>query len=287
LGLMFYFTGNACKNGHFSKHYASSGKCVECYTIGGGPNPDAVARRQAKASGLKFFTPIKPCSNGHTCPRYTSCGACPMCRIEGRKTENYPGVQCSVEGCGRRREQGGYCPKHYVMWKNHGDPLKPPSRVSGAAMAWLETHKHYDGTDCLIWPFGSQGKHKSGAPGYGQAVLNGKNIGAHVLMCVLAHGEKPFEGSIVAHTCGKGHLGCVAPNHLKWSTYAGNSADRYSHGTVPFGESCINAKLTNGDVRRIRSLQGKMGSGEIAKMFGVGVTTVKRIHNRQTWRHLG
>src|SRR4051812_5022165 len=29
---------------------------------------------------------------------------------------------CAAEGC-ELRASGKYCPKHYVMWKRHGDPL--------------------------------------------------------------------------------------------------------------------------------------------------------------------
>ena len=245
-----------------------------------------MTRKEAMALGLKSYCTGKECSRGHISNRYTSNGKCIDCQYEIRKSDNYHGVQCLADGCTKRREQKGYCPKHYVMWKKHGDPLTPPSRVKGAALEWLEKHKDYDGEACLIWPFGSAGRHRSGAVGYGQATHEGENIMAHVLMCTLAHGERPADKPIAAHICGKGHTGCVAPNHLKWATYAENTADCINHGTFARGESSPNAKIAADDVLMIRSLKGKIPVRKVADDFGISATQVKRIMNRQTWTHI-
>lgn len=31
---------------------------------------------------------------------------------------------CSVEGCNNKVDSRGFCKKHYVRWRRHGDPLK-------------------------------------------------------------------------------------------------------------------------------------------------------------------
>lgn len=248
--------------------------------------PVVMTRKEAMALGLKSYCTGKECPRGHISNRYTSNGKCISCHYEIRKSDNYHGVQCLADGCTKRREQKGYCPKHYAMWKKHGDPLTPPSRVKGAGVEWLENHKNYDGDDCLIWPFGSAGIRKDGSPGYGQAVVDGENIGAHVLMCKLAHGERPPDKPLAAHTCGKGHLGCVSPKHLKWATYAENTADCINHGTFARGETSPNAKLTVDDIRTIRNLKGRVPTRKVAEQFGIGSSQVKRIMNRETWKHI-
>ena len=37
---------------------------------------------------------------------------------------------CSIESCGNRHDSNGYCGKHNMMWKRHGDPLYVPVHVT-------------------------------------------------------------------------------------------------------------------------------------------------------------
>lgn len=41
---------------------------------------------------------------------------------------------CSVEGCDKSSFCRGWCRKHYVRWKKHGDPLKSPIRGSNVVL---------------------------------------------------------------------------------------------------------------------------------------------------------
>lgn len=50
-------------------------------------------------------------------------------------------------------------------------------------------------------------------------------------MCQKAHGDPPSPKHDAAHSCGRGHEGCVNPNHLSWKTKKQNQADRITHGT--------------------------------------------------------
>lgn len=72
---------------------------------------------------------------------------------------------------------------------------------------------------------------------------------------------------------------------------------RYRHSNAPKGEAHSKAKLTEQDVREMRSLFGdseyRKGFGsiyaiceEIAKAYGVHVTTVYKIVHGQSWRHV-
>jgi len=81
-------------------------------------------------------------------------------------------------------------------------------RGNGKCLAWLKERVAYDGEECLIWPF--SGNHQ----GYGHLGYFGKVVKAHRLMCILAHGEPPTPEHHAAHSCGRGHLGCVHPGHL-------------------------------------------------------------------------
>ena len=37
---------------------------------------------------------------------------------------------CSIESCGNKHDSNGYCGKHNMMWKRHGDPLYVPVHVT-------------------------------------------------------------------------------------------------------------------------------------------------------------
>lgn len=248
--------------------------------------PTIISRSEAKAANLQYYFTGLPCRrNGHIAERYVLAGNCVACK---RKSPKDPSTKkCSVEGCEKNKDTKGFCPKHYNMWKKYGDPLKTPQWDFGAGVRWLEEYKNYDGDDCLIWPFGSCGRPRiSGAKGYGQSTLNGKNLGAHVHMAILVYGDRRSEGYIVAHACGKGHEGCCAPRHLRWSTHKENTADRYLHGTVPFGSFHPLARLTEEDVREIRRMKGVVSATRLAEKFGVGKTTVNNVLHRRTWCHV-
>lgn len=186
---------------------------------------------------------------------------------------------CSVDGCDQKHFGRGFCSKHWKRWKRHGDPLGggPPY---GTILKWIVEHVDHQGDECLIIPFGR-------APnGYGRVQWNGKVELAHRVMCLLAHGEPPTPKHIVAHNCGMGDKGCCNPRHLRYATMVENKADQILHGTAPRGERNGHAKLTESDVRQIRSLNGKMLHREIAAMFGVSRIAVGDIINRRRWTWL-
>lgn len=85
-------------------------------------------------------------------------------------------------------------------------------RGEGKTIKWLRAHTDYSHDWCLIWPFVSK------LHGYGQFGYLGKNYYAHRFMCELAHGPAPSPLHEAAHSCGRGHEGCVNPQHLSWKT---------------------------------------------------------------------
>jgi len=147
------------------------------------------------------------------------------------------------------------------------------TKGNGRAYRWIVDHANHVGDDCLIWPFG-------GNNGYGTFSLNGKQYYAHRFMCELVHGPAPEGNYHAAHSCGRGHLGCVHPHHLSWKTVSQNQFDRAQHGTQNAGKY---GKLTDKQAAEIRALRGAMPQREIAAMFGVSRSTISWVMTGKTW----
>jgi len=134
---------------------------------------------------------------------------------------------CAFPGCPNPKSPKagkGLCNSHY--WQLHkGRDLTPLAYRRDQCEPWLLEHVNHDGEECLTWPF------SPGANGYGQVRYKGRMYVASRLMCILAHGEQPTPEHETAHSCGKGHQGCVNPKHLRWATHAENEADKLIHGT--------------------------------------------------------
>lgn len=69
-------------------------------------------------------------------------------------------------------------------------------------------------------------------------------------------------------------------NNLEITTYSGNISHAYENGLRKVGESHYRAKLSNAQVNDIRNLKIKRGGRkEVAKFYGVSVTTINDIVN--------
>lgn len=185
---------------------------------------------------------------------------------------------CSIPDCGKRHSGLGYCTTHLHRFRLYGDPTAGGT-FRGAAAKWLADHQFYEGDDCLSWPFGAHEK------GRGGVRFNGVPMGAHRAMCIIAHGPAPIGRNEAAHSCGNGHLGCVNPRHIRWSSSKENRADASRHGTIR-GERAPTAILTETDVRSIRMMKGKLTHGEIAAQYGVARETIAGLLAGRTWAWL-
>jgi hypothetical protein len=185
---------------------------------------------------------------------------------------------CSIDECGQEVVAKCLCNRHYKRLKRHGHPMGGRTD-QGAPLKFLTGLVGFEGSECVTWPFGER------ANGYGLITYRGVNMNASRAICILAHGE-PRAGLVAAHSCGKGHLGCVNPNHIRWATIAENNQDTLSHGTKPIGEAFAGAVLTEKQVKEIRALKGKMKQREIGERFGVGQSYVSLIHLRKIWKHV-
>ena len=193
---------------------------------------------------------------------------------------------CSVASCDRSAHytaggRGGLCSTHYKRKLKNGDE-NIVGRRSSPALDWLRAHVSHPGDDCLIWPF------HIAKDGYGRVhePETNKLMTASRLMCSFAHGQPDSADMQAAHSCGKGNIGCVNPRHLYWTDHTGNQADRVAHGTTNRGERQGQSKLTEDDVRQIRSLKGLEPQSVTAARFDVNQSTISDIRRRKRWAWL-
>ena len=187
---------------------------------------------------------------------------------------------CSVPGCGKRHSGRGYCAVHYQRWHRHGDPLlgKPQSTKRGEPQSFFRlTVLTHDSDECLLWPFSRD------TFGYGQFQWDGRVRRVHAVVCTIVNGPRPSPKHEAAHSCGKGHAGCVNKQHLRWDTRVGNQSDRKSHGTHITGERHGRSTLTEDQVREIKSLKGAEPLSSIAPRYGVSKQQISAIHTGKNW----
>ena len=133
----------------------------------------------------------------------------------------------------------------------------------------------FKGDECLLWPYGADGR------GYGTLKSGGRQQYVHRLVCAHSHGEAPTQAHEAAHVCGNRR--CANPQHLVWKTPGENCADRLVHGTHPGGERNGSSKLTSVEVREILGLKGAASQAKIAAMYGISQSNVSYIHAGRAW----
>lgn len=120
---------------------------------------------------------------------------------------------CSVENCpgdGSRRR--GWCQKHYLRWKIHGDPLyEAPDPVD---LFWSRVDK----TDsCWLYTFSIR---PDGYGSFSDSRIGFGTVLAHRISYLLLVGEVP-DDLVLDHQCHVRH--CVNPDHLQVTTRSLNS----------------------------------------------------------------
>lgn len=194
-------------------------------------------------------------------------------------------ISCSVDSCKRNAHRSahgakGFCSMHYQRQRTHGDPLAGGTPRGDPMHFVREVALAHEGKDCLTWPYSKDNN------GYGKVVIDGNRVLVHRHICEIVHGEPPTPTHKAAHSCGKGHLGCINPRHLSWKTDAENEADKLAHGTRSLGERNGQSKLTEEQAREILRLNGIYPRQKIADEFGVSRSAVRLIHQRINWAWL-
>lgn len=192
--------------------------------------------------------------------------------------------RCCVNGCDSPTLNRGWCSKHYQRWLAHGDPTKVLLRQTprGKIDEWIKTVAipYSDDDECLTWPFSISGN------GYGKLWVKGRLVVASRHICSLVNGDPPDPSYDAAHSCGKGHEGCVNPKHLSWKTKSENQSDRHIHGTSNSGSKHGMAKLSEKQVLEMRSLSNSVSWDDLALKYNVTRNTVSLIARRKIWTHI-
>ena len=202
------------------------------------------------------------------------------------KSNNTPFTTCSIDQCNNKAYCRTWCRAHYIRWQRYKNPLGggPMQKTkAGEPLKFLKSLIGTTSEECILWPYA---KSKSG---YGQYWVHPKQVNAHRMMTLLAHGEPNFEDAAACHDnkgkpC-KSRL-CVNPNHLRWGSRKENEADKVKHGTNLIGTRHHSSKLTKKQVREVRDMKGLMGQRSAAKQLGISRTIVRNIWIGKTYQNI-
>lgn len=147
-----------------------------------------------------------------------------------------------------------------------------------AAVRFWKNVSKGDKDECWLWTAARRSNR------YGAFRAGNKCDSAHRFSWELHFGEIP-EGMVVCHKCD--NPPCVNPNHLFLGTHAENQRDKKIKGRAARGEANNKAKLTENDVREIRTLisQG-LSSRQIASKFNVQHAAILTIKSGKNWSWL-
>lgn len=186
-------------------------------------------------------------------------------------------ADCNANAHHTAEGRRGYCMCHYRRFMKYGDPETRKRAIDGDPQKWLYDHAGYEGEGCLKWPFATR------KDGYGHVRFAGTQMYVARAMCLIIHGPPPQEGMHGAHSCGKGHEGCIHPKHVYWATPVENIGDRMRHGTSNRGRA-KNQVLTEQMVRMAKQMRAR-GSRicDIARHFDVRYKTLSLIFYGKSW----
>jgi hypothetical protein len=157
-----------------------------------------------------------------------------------------------------------------------GQQLRPRGLTEDEAFRWLMGSAPPE-EGCWDW------NHALDRYGYGVFSMNGgkRRVAAHRASYRSFIGPIP-EGSNVLHSCDRPI--CVQPKHLSTGTKAQNTLECIQRGRFPIGSRQGQAKLTEEDVRWIRS--SGLTSIAMARQLGVSDATICNARNRKSWKHV-
>lgn len=177
-----------------------------------------------------------------------------------------------------------HCEKRFMVHPCHIKNGKNPAcskrcayefrKAQGPTRFWTKVQV---GEKEACWPWVG-GMHKK--RGYGQTSLNRKGHNAHHVAYHLAVGPVP-KGLVVRHKCD--NPPCCNPAHLEIGTHADNARDRVERGRSTKGEHNNHARLTENQVRYIRTATD-VRDCQLARQFGVSQTAIMYVRSGRTWK---
>jgi hypothetical protein len=155
--------------------------------------------------------------------------------------------------------------------------------MANRPLDWLKTIAlKWDSEKCLIWPFGVD------RDGYGRVSVDDVEQRSHRAVFFLEHGRWPSPCAL--HSCDT--PGCCNLRHISEGTHQLNQQQKAYRGRSLRGTSQHSNKLSENQVREIRSLhipfvkKGPMSTSAIARRYGVTRHLIKLIVRRRLWRHI-
>lgn len=117
--------------------------------------------------------------------------------------------------------------------------------------------------------------------GYGAVCTEGKTLGAHRITYEFFNGDIP-KGLIIRHDCD--NPACCNFEHLSLGTVQDNKNDEMLRDRHVYGERVGNHKLTEDDVRLIRSMLDEgLSLRFIGDKFNVTPQAIHRIKSGLSW----
>jgi hypothetical protein len=177
----------------------------------------------------------------------------------------------------KRKGSGNCCSKTCTI--RRALRIRNERRPSSEQRFWAKVVRHGE-EDCWQWD-GSKNQ-----DGYGRLGHNGSNAyGAHRLSYEIHHGPIP-PGLLVCHHCDNPE--CTNPRHLFLGTNQDNASDKVRKGRSVRGEESKASKLTEVQVRELRSMP-RLSRQERIRLgadWGVGEFTIALVQSGKHWKHI-
>jgi len=186
---------------------------------------------------------------------------------------------CQIDGCDKDARHLGWCLAHYKRYNKYGNPTAGASPHYKTPDDAFMARSSMRDSGCIEWTGSCDRK------GYGQLRIGGRLVKAHRFAVSRLIGPIP-SGMVVMHTCDNPK--CVNVGHLRVGTQTENVHDMDAKGrrinNQARGMASYNAKLTDDDVRSIRSDNRRQI--DIAASYGINQTVVSKIKLNQAWSHV-
>lgn len=137
------------------------------------------------------------------------------------------------------------------------------------------TERNEQGCDLVV-------SHKPKKHGHIELQIDGIKRYIHRVVYENIFGKIP-EGLVVRHKCDNPN--CINIEHLELGTHADNVADRVERERSATGVDNGRAKLTEDDVRFIRS-DNTHNNTELSKMFSVDAKVIRNVKSFKSWKHV-
>lgn len=201
--------------------------------------------------------------------------------------QEHQAASCSVQDCTEALYYKDLCRGHYRRLQRYGIPHGGQPKRKGTLIERLIDRIDFDGptppgldTPCWLW------KGSTDPAGYGTFKAGGRAgrfQRAHRLVYEEMCGPIP-PGLDLMHRCD--NPPCCSPLHTLPGTPQENAQDSVNKGRRARGERHGRAKLTEQQVREIRSRAGQESQRTLALQYGVSAAMISFVQAGKNWSHV-